>query len=88
MVFILSLLNMNNVHYTAFPLSVKGDSPSKGNPRQKWPGRFARAEYGRPAGEQADLWRNREFAAFRAALSGPWPDVPCADCSKRFEKIW
>ena len=49
---------------------------------------FARAEYGRPAGEQADLWRNREFAAFRAALSGPWPDVPCADCSKRFEKIW
>lgn len=50
----------------------------------RWGIPFARVEYGRrPAGEQATLWRNREFAAFRAALS-----VPCADCSKRFETIW
>ena len=49
---------------------------------------FARAEYGRPAGELAELWRTRGFRDFRAALAGPWPDLPCAGCSKRFEKIW
>lgn len=49
---------------------------------------FARAEYGRPAGELAGLWRTRGFRDFRAALAGPWPDLPCAGCSKRFEKIW
>ena len=49
---------------------------------------FAQAHYGHPAEELAGLWRNRAFTDFRAALSGPWPDVPCVDCSKRFEKIW
>ena len=49
---------------------------------------FARAEYGRPAGELAGLWRTKGFRDFRAALAGPWPDLPCAGCSKRFEKIW
>ena len=49
---------------------------------------FARAEYGRPAEELAELWRTKGFRDFRAALAGPWPDLPCAGCSKRFEKIW
>ena len=40
------------------------------------------------AGELAELWRTRGFRDFRAALAGPWPDLPCAGCSKRFEKIW
>ena len=44
---------------------------------------FARAEYGRPAGELAGLWRTRGFRDFRAALAGPWPDLRAVPSASR-----
>lgn len=50
-------------------------------------GGFARAEYGRPAGELAELW-HQGLQGFAPLWQAPGPDLPCAGCSKRFEKIW